>query len=119
MGTNNVVVFPFPCTGHINPLVNLCHLLSTRSGLTTVYTVFVTDEWHAMFGSDSKPDNIRFATIPYVYSPELEPNDTEMAKQFGRLLDTMELQAKFIIADVTLGRSTFELANRRNIPVAA
>ncbi|KAJ0719509.1 hypothetical protein HanLR1_Chr08g0282551 [Helianthus annuus] len=106
MGTN-VVVFPFPCASNINPLLNLCHLLSSRSGLTTVYTIIVAEEWHQIFGSDPKPHNIRFATVP---SPELEPepSDTEMAKQFDRLLDTMELQLKFIIADVTLVAGTID-----------
>ncbi|MFS7962323.1 putative UDP-glucuronosyl/UDP-glucosyltransferase [Helianthus anomalus] len=104
---------------NINPLLNLCHLLSSRPGLTTLYTIIVTEEWHEIFGSDPKPDNIRFATIPSPEELEPEPSDTEMAKQFDRLPDTMELQLKFIIADVTLGRSTFDVANRRNIPVAA
>ncbi|KAI3731455.1 hypothetical protein L1987_62643 [Smallanthus sonchifolius] len=126
MGTNQVVVTPFPSTGHINPLLNLCHLLSSRSGLTVV----VTEEWHRIFGSDSKPDYIQFATIPNNVIPsEPEPSnnrdnidfflsvESEMETQFNRLLDTMAV--KFIIADLSLGQKTFDLSKIRNIPVAA
>ncbi|KAI3782885.1 hypothetical protein L2E82_12943 [Cichorium intybus] len=131
MKMNQVVVMPYPGRGHINPLLNLCHVLSSRfhhGNLTTVFTVVVTEEWFELIGSDPKPDNVRFATIPNVIPSEINRgNDAigffiaaqnKMETPFDLLLDRMEQPVDFIIADATL-KWTLDVAIRRNIPVAA
>lgn len=131
MKMNQVVVMPYPGRGHINPLLNLCHVLASRSNhenLTTVFTVILTEEWFELIGSDPKPDNVRFVTIPNVMPSEINRgNDAigffvaaqkKMETPFDLLLDRIEQPVNLIIADATL-KWTVDLANRRNIPVAA
>ncbi|KVI12298.1 hypothetical protein Ccrd_009286, partial [Cynara cardunculus var. scolymus] len=128
---NQVVVMPYPGRGHINPLLNLCHLFSSRfhhPNLTTVFTVVVTEEWLKLIGSDPKPKNVRFVTIPNVMPSELNRGSdaigfftaaqNKLETPFDRLLDRLDLPVNLIIADVTL-RWSLDVANRRNIPVAA
>lgn len=128
---NQVVVMPYPGRGHINPLLNLCHLFSSRfhlRNLTTVFTVVVTEEWLKLIDSDPKPDNVRFATIPNVMPSEINRGSdaigffaaaqNKLEAPFDRLLDCLEQPVNFIIADATL-RWSLDVANRRNIPVAA
>ncbi|KAI7741908.1 hypothetical protein M8C21_008890 [Ambrosia artemisiifolia] len=128
---NQVVVVPYPGRGHINPMLNLCHLLSSRlnrHNRTTIFTVVVTEEWLGFLNPDSKQDNIRFVTIPNVLPSELNRGSdmigfltaaqTKMERPFVELLDRIEFPVKLIIADVTM-RWPFDVANRRNIPIAA
>ncbi|GJW33318.1 UDP-glycosyltransferase superfamily protein [Tanacetum coccineum] len=113
--------------GHINPLLNLCHLLACRSSHLNL-TVVVTEEWLTMIGSDPKPDNVRFATIPNVIPSEINRGtdaigffvaaQNNMEAPFEEVLDRMEQPVDFIIADVTL-KWILDVANRRNIRVAA
>ena len=121
------MVMPYPGRGHINPLLNLCHVLSYKS-LTTVFTVVLTEEWSELIGSDPKPANVRFAIIPNVVPSEInrgtDPIGFFIAAQnnmeipFDLLLDNMEQPVNLIIADATL-KWTLNVGIRRNIPVAA
>lgn len=128
---NQVVVVPYPGRGHINPLLNFSHLLSSRLNQlsrTTVFTIVVTEEWLGFINPDQKQANVRFATIPNVLPSELNRGSdiiafltavkTKMEHPFEEVLDQMELPVSLIIADVSM-LWPFEVANRRNIPVAA
>ncbi|CAL5427226.1 unnamed protein product [Camellia sinensis] len=127
MATCHVVAMPYPGRGHINPMMNLCKLLASRSGHILVSFV-VTEEWLGFIGSDTKPDNIRFRTIPNVLPSELvraadmvgfvEAAMTKMEEPFERLLDRLETPASIIVADSFLNWAV-EVGNRRNIPVAS
>ena len=64
----HVVAMPFPGRGHINPMMNLCKLLASRKP-DILITIVVTEEWLGFIGSDAKPDNIQFASIPNVTPP--------------------------------------------------
>ncbi|KAJ0794861.1 putative UDP-glucuronosyl/UDP-glucosyltransferase [Helianthus annuus] len=128
---NQVVVVPYPGRGHINPMLNLCRLLSSRlnrHSRTTIFTVVVTEEWLGFLNPDPDQDNIRFTTIPNVLPSELNRGSdmvgflraaqTKMEGPFVEVLDQTQFPVKLIIADATM-RWPFDVANRRNIPVAA
>lgn len=126
---NQVVVMPYPARGHLNPLMSLCNLLSSRSDSdTTVFTVVVTEEWLGLIGSDPKPDNVRFATIPNVIPSEHGRGSdmvgfftavlTKMEAPFEQVLDQLELPVKLIIGDAFLSW-ILDVGDRRNIPVAS
>ncbi|KAK9048131.1 hypothetical protein SSX86_032906 [Deinandra increscens subsp. villosa] len=126
---NHVVVVPYPGRGHINPLLNLCRSLSSRLNHTTVFTVVVTEEWLRFLDPDDpERENVRFATIPNVIPSELNRGSdmvtfltavqTKMERPFEEVLDRMVHPVKLIIADASM-LWPFDVANRRNIPVAA
>ncbi|THF96552.1 hypothetical protein TEA_006033 [Camellia sinensis var. sinensis] len=127
MATCHVVAMPSAGRGHINPMMNLCKLLASRSHHILV-TFVVTEEWLGFIGSDPKPDNIRFRTIPNVLPSELvraanmaafiEATMTKMEEPFERILDRLETPATIIVADGLLSWAV-EVGNRRNIPVAS
>ncbi|KAI7982557.1 UDP-glycosyltransferase 87A1 [Camellia lanceoleosa] len=127
MSTCHVVAMPSAGRGHINPMMNLCKLLASRSHHILV-TFVVTEEWLGFIGSDPKPDNIRFRTIPNVLPSELvraanmaafvEATMTKMEEPFERLLDRLDTPATVIVADAFLNWAV-EVGNRRNIPVAS
>uniref|UniRef100_A0A2N9G0R2 UDP-glycosyltransferases domain-containing protein n=1 Tax=Fagus sylvatica TaxID=28930 RepID=A0A2N9G0R2_FAGSY len=95
----HVVAMPFPGRGHINPMMNLCKLLSSKRH-DFIITLVVTEEWLGYIGSDPKPNNIRFASIPNVVPPErlkavdfpgfYEATMTKMEAPFEQLLDRLE-----------------------------
>ncbi|KAF3454066.1 hypothetical protein FNV43_RR04513 [Rhamnella rubrinervis] len=121
----HVVAMPFPGRGHINPMMNLCKLLASKRP-DILITLVVTEEWLGFIGSDSKPDNIQFASIPNVIPPErLKAADfpsfyeavmTKMEAPFDRLLDLLEPPVTTILADIEVLWGT-KIGNRRNIPV--
>lgn len=123
----HVVAMPYPGRGHINPMMNLCKLLSSRSD-DILITVVVTEEWLSLIGSESKPANIRFVSIPNVVPSELvraadllgflDAVWTKMEAPFERLLDRLEPPVTVIIADTLLSWAV-GVGNRRNIPVAS
>lgn len=125
--TCHVVSVPYPGRGHINPMMNLCKILSSRSD-DILITVIVTEEWLGFIGSESKPENVRFVTIPNVVPSELvraanmaafvEAVLTKMEAPVERLLDRFESPATAIIADTFLPWAV-GVGNRRNIPVAS
>ncbi|XP_042479570.1 UDP-glycosyltransferase 87A2-like [Macadamia integrifolia] len=132
----HVVAMPYPGRGHINPMMNLCKLLASRgsgSGSSSddiLISFVVTEEWLSFIGSDPKPDNIRFRSIPNVIPSEkgragnfagfLEEVMTKVEDPFEKLLDQLELEtpATAIIADTYLVWAV-GVGNRRNIPVAS
>ncbi|KAI9118048.1 hypothetical protein K1719_010380 [Acacia pycnantha] len=123
----HVVAMPFPGRGHINPMMNLCKILASRRPNDVVITFVVTQEWLGYIGSDPKPDNIHFSSIPNVIPPEREKAAdfprfyeavmTKMEDPFEQLLDRLETPVTTIIGDVELRWPT-AVGNRRNIPVA-
>ncbi|KAL0016230.1 hypothetical protein SO802_003299 [Lithocarpus litseifolius] len=118
---------PYPGRGHINPMMNLCKLLSSKKHHLLI-TFVVTEEWLGYIGPDPKPNNIRFASIPNVVPPEsLRSADftgfyaavmTKMEAPFEELLDQLEHPVDAMLGDVELPW-TISVGNRRNIPVAS
>ena len=123
----HVVAMPYPGRGHINPMMNLCKTLASKKKDILV-TFVVTEEWLSFIGSDPKPDNIRFSTIPNVIPSELvraadiysffEASMTKLEAPFVQLLDQLELPVTVIIVDTVLSW-VVGVGNRRNIPVAS
>ncbi|XP_059660288.1 UDP-glycosyltransferase 87A2-like [Cornus florida] len=127
IGRCHVVALPYPARGHINPMMNLCKLQASRSH-DLLITFVVTEEWLGFIGSESKPANLRFGTIPNVLPSELvrasdmlgfvEATLTKMEEPFEKLLDRLEPPPTVIMADVCVSWAII-VGNRRNIPVAA
>uniref|UniRef100_A0A2P2P0J7 UDP-glycosyltransferase 87A1-like n=1 Tax=Rhizophora mucronata TaxID=61149 RepID=A0A2P2P0J7_RHIMU len=119
---------PYPGRGHINPMMNLCKLLSANKP-DVLITFVVTEEWHGFIGgSTGKPPNVCFATIPNVIPSELvrakdfpgfvEAVSTRVEAPFEQLLDRLQQPVDVIIADVYLVWMA-GVGSRRNIPVAS
>ncbi|KAG6789628.1 hypothetical protein POTOM_005737 [Populus tomentosa] len=126
--TLHVVAMPYPGRGHVNPMMNLCELMSSRKP-DILFTFVVTEEWYDLIHSDAKkPANIHFATIPNCIPSEvgrakdflgfLAAVATKMEAPFEQLLDRLELPVNVIIADTYLDW-VVHVGNRRNIPVAS
>ncbi|XWS53385.1 hypothetical protein CRYUN_Cryun11dG0152800 [Craigia yunnanensis] len=123
----HVVAIPYPGRGHINPMMNLCKFLASKSD-NILITFVVTEEWIGFIGSDPKPDRIRFCSIPNVLPSELvraanlfgfmEAVWTKMDAPFECLLDQLKPPATLIMADTFLFWAV-SIGNRRNIPVAS
>ncbi|XVF46193.1 hypothetical protein PTKIN_Ptkin03bG0007700 [Pterospermum kingtungense] len=123
----HVVALPYPGRGHVNPMMNLCKLLCSKTP-DILITFVVTEEWFGFIGSDNKPANVRFRTIPNVIPSEhgrakdfpafVAAVFTKMKAPFEDLLDRLELPVTAIIAD-TYASWTIEVGRRRNIPVAS
>lgn len=119
----HIVAMPYPGRGHINPMMNLCNLLISQK--TDILITFVlTEEWLGLIGSEAKPDNIRFATVPNVIPSEkdraadmvafFEAIMTKMEAPFEQLLVGLEPPPSAIIADTFLPWAV-TVGNRRNI----
>ncbi|RVX23027.1 UDP-glycosyltransferase 87A2 [Vitis vinifera] len=123
----HVVAMAVPGRGHINPMMNFCKLLASRRD-DVLITFVVTEEWLGLIGSDSKPDNIRFGTIPNVTPSErvratnllgfLEAVMTKMEDPFEQLLKRLETPVTTILADTFLFWAV-SVGNRMSIPVAS
>ncbi len=123
----HMVAMPYPGRGHINPLMNLCKILASKNK-DILITFVVTEEWLDFIGSDPKPDNILFASIPNVISSELvraaditsffEAILTKLEAPFVQHLDRLELPVTVIIHDTMLFW-VVGVGNWRNIPVAS
>ncbi|CAL8998904.1 unnamed protein product [Prunus brigantina] len=123
----HVVALPYPGRGHINSMMNLCKLLSSKKPEILI-TFVVTEEWHGFMGSDQKPHNIRFATVPNLIPSELvrandflgfvEAVNTKLEAPVEQLLDRLELPVSAIVADPFVVWAT-RVASRKNIPVAS
>ncbi|KAJ4977675.1 hypothetical protein NE237_008455 [Protea cynaroides] len=129
----HVVAMPYPGRGHVNPMMNLCKLLASRGndgGDDILITFVVTEEWLNFIGSDPKPANIQFRSIPNVIPSEsgrasnfagfIEAVMTKMDGPFEQLLDQLELETPVtvILADTFL-ICAVKVGSRRNIPVAS
>ncbi|XP_031271794.1 uncharacterized protein LOC116130186 [Pistacia vera] len=124
----HVVALPYPGRGHINPMMNLCKLVLSRQSRILI-TFVVTEEWLGFIATETKPDNVRFATVPNVIPSELdrakdfpgflEAVFTKMEAPFEKLMDEIEVETPVsaIISD-TYMRCAVDVGNRRNIPVA-
>ncbi|KAF7121211.1 hypothetical protein RHSIM_Rhsim13G0046100 [Rhododendron simsii] len=128
MATCHVVAMPYPGRGAINPMMNLCKLLSSRRNDDILVTFVVTEEWLGLIGSETKPDCIRFVTIPNVLPSEqvraddmvsfIEAILTKIEEPFEGILDRLEAPADVIVADTFLPWAV-DVGRRRNIPVAS
>lgn len=114
-------------------MLNLCNSLSSQLNHhhhhTTVFTVVVTEEWLGFLNPNPVHDqtNIRFITIPNVIPSELNRGSdmirfltavkTKMEGPFEEVLDRMVVPVGLIVADLSM-TWPFDVANRRNIPVA-
>lgn len=84
----HVVAMPYPGRGQINPMMELCKSLVRRKDDIRV-TFVVTEEWLSFIGSDPKPDQISFSTIPNVVPSELV-RASNMLEFFEALMTNME-----------------------------
>ncbi|KAJ9543565.1 hypothetical protein OSB04_023272 [Centaurea solstitialis] len=126
--TSHMVAIPYPGRGHINPMINLCTLISLRRPSDLLITVVVTEEWLGFIGSDPKPTNIRFATIPNVIPSELHRASdfagfiksvhTNLEDPIEKLLRRMEIPATVIVYDTYL-MWIIDLGKRLDVPVAS
>ena len=123
----HVVAVPYPGRGHVNPLMNICKQLLSRKPDILINFV-VTEEWLGLIGSEPKPDNIRFRTLPNVIPSEhgrandfpdfVKAVSTKLEAPFDLLLDRLEPPVSAVVADSYLVWMT-RVGNRRNIPVAS
>ncbi|XP_040363370.1 UDP-glycosyltransferase 87A1 isoform X3 [Rosa chinensis] len=126
-GVCHIVAMPHPGRGHINPMMNLCNLLVSQKS-DILITFVLTEEWLGLIGSQAKPDNIRFATIPNVVPSEkeraadmvafFEAVMTKMEVPFEQLLEVLEPPPSAIVADTFLPWAV-AVGNRRNISSAS
>ncbi|WCJ17879.1 UDP-Glycosyltransferase superfamily protein [Euphorbia peplus] len=131
--TCHVVAMPYPGRGHINPMMNLCKLISLKRPDIQI-TFVVTVEWSNLISSDQKkPENINIKTIPNVIPSEhvradnfpgfVEAVLTKMEAPFEQLLDEIQDSAGSSVVNVIISDSFLDWAvrvgNRRNIPVAS
>ncbi|XP_058211865.1 UDP-glycosyltransferase 87A1-like [Rhododendron vialii] len=124
----HVVAMPYPGRGHINPMMSFCNLLVSKSEEILI-TFVVTEEWLGFLGSEPKPANIRFATIPNVIPSEigraadfpsfLKATLTKLEDPFERLLDRLEAPKPNVIIHDTFMKWVLGVGSRRNIPVAS
>ena len=123
----HVMALPFPGRGHINPMMNLCRSLASKKP-DILITFVVTEEWVGLIGSEPKPGNIRFGTIPNVLTSEraragkfpafFQEVLTKMEAPVERLLGQLKPPVSTIVADTYL-MWAFEMANRNKISVAS
>lgn len=109
-------------------MMNLCKLLLSRQPRILI-TFVVTEEWLGFIATETKPDEVRFATVPNVIPSELDRAKdfpgfidavcTKMEAPFEKLMDEIEVEAPVtaIISDTYMGCAV-DVGNRRNIPVA-
>ncbi|TXG74453.1 hypothetical protein EZV62_003032 [Acer yangbiense] len=68
----HVVAMPYPGRSHINSMMNLCRLMISKTDDKLILITFVvTEEWLLLMRSESKLDNIYFASIPNVIPSEV------------------------------------------------
>ncbi|TKY73551.1 UDP-glycosyltransferase 87A1 [Spatholobus suberectus] len=126
----HVVAMPYPSRGHVNSMMSLCKLLaasSSTSETSLLITFVVTQEWLGFIGSEPKPSNFRFATIPNVIPLQSQiASDipaffkavvTNMEAPFDHLLHRLHPSVTALVADVEL-HFPIAVARRGNIPVA-
>ncbi|XP_021716269.1 UDP-glycosyltransferase 87A1-like [Chenopodium quinoa] len=124
----HMVAMPYPGRGHVNPMLNLCKLILTKSN-DILITFVVTEEWLSFLSSEfpQPPANFRFASLPQVIPSEIgrsgdfpgfvEAVLTKLQDPFERLLDRLEPPTTAIVYDMIL-YWIVGVGDRRNIPVA-
>ncbi|PQM41085.1 hypothetical protein Pyn_02027 [Prunus yedoensis var. nudiflora] len=123
----HVVAVPYSGRGHINLMMNFCKLLASQKA-DILITFVLIEEWLGFIGSEAKPDNIQFATVPNVIPSELvrtadmdgviEAIMTNMEAPFERLLGRPEQPPVLIVADTFLPWA-IRVGNRRNVRAAS
>nr|AFJ53016.1 UDP-glycosyltransferase 1 [Linum usitatissimum] len=125
----HVVAVPYPGRGHINPMLNLCNLLSSKNPHLLI-TVVVTEEWHGFLSTAGSifSGNIQLASIPNVIPSELVRGSdfpafytavmTEMETPVDELLDRISNPPITALISDTELRWAIRIGNRRKIPVA-
>ena len=107
----HVVAMPYLGRSHVNPIMNLYKTLALKNNNILV-TFVVTEEWLGFIGSNPKPDNICFSTVPNVIPLELgytvdinsfvEATMTKLEAPFVWLLDQLEPPVTVIMDDTFL-----------------
>ncbi|KAK6234574.1 UDP-glucuronosyl/UDP-glucosyltransferase - like 10 [Theobroma cacao] len=124
----HVLAVPFPSRGHINPMMNLCKSLLSKN-MDILVTFVVSEEWFGFIGSEPKPDNIRFGTIPNDFTSELDRSGNyspdffeevlrKMEAPVEQLIDRLEPPVTTIVYDAYLTFAV-RVGNRRKIPLAS
>lgn len=121
---------PYPGRGHINPMLNLCKLILSKSNDVFI-TFVVTEEWLGFLSSEFQQQplaNFRFAALPQVIPSEagrgadvlgfIKAVLTKLQDPFEQLLDQLELTPTAIIYDVIMSW-VIRVGNQRNVPVAS
>ncbi|KAJ8440215.1 hypothetical protein Cgig2_023980 [Carnegiea gigantea] len=125
----HLVAMPYPGRGHINPMLNLCSLLSSQPDLLISFVV--TEEWLGFLTAElhpPPPSNLRLVGVPQVIPSEIgraadftgfyEATNTKLQDPFERLLDRLEPPATAIVYDTFLSW-VVRVGNKKNIPVAS
>lgn len=126
--TCQLLAIPYPGRGHINPMMNLCKLIAKKRP-NILINFIITEEWFGFIGSESRPENIRFGTIPNVIPSEIgrakvfhefvEAVMTKMEGPVEELIDELEPPLPSVILYDTFMSWVTRVANRRNIPAAS
>ncbi|WCJ34774.1 UDP-Glycosyltransferase superfamily protein [Euphorbia peplus] len=127
---HHVVAMPYPGRGHINPMMNICKLITLKKP-DILITFIVTEEWYNLISSYIIPPNIILKTIPNVIPSEhvraqnfqafIESVGKDMESPFEQVLDRIVKDSggvSVIVADTYLDW-VVRVGNRRNIPVAS
>lgn len=125
----HVVALPYPERGHINPMLNLCKLILSKSNKIFI-TFVVTEEWLGYLSSELKhtPPNFQLAALPQVIPSEteraadvmgfIEAVLTRLQGPFEHLLDRLQPPPTAIVYDVIMSW-VVGVGNQRNIALAS
>ncbi|CAN0903948.1 UDP-glycosyltransferase 87A2 [Linum grandiflorum] len=129
----HVVAVPYPGRGHINPMLNVCNLLSSKNPHLLI-TVVVTEEWLGFLSAagsiftTTHNGNIQLASIPNVIPSELVRGSdfpafytavmTEMETPVDELLNQISIPPITALISDTELRWAIRVGNQRKIPVA-
>ncbi|KAK9069086.1 hypothetical protein SSX86_013202 [Deinandra increscens subsp. villosa] len=126
--THHVVAIPYPGRGHVNPMMNLCKLIALRRPSDFHITVIVTEEWLGFIEPETRPPNIRFATIPNVIPSEVNRGadipgfikavQTKMEDPVEQVLKRIQVPISVLVYDTYLTWA-LDVGDRMNIPVAS
>ncbi|CAO2824848.1 unnamed protein product [Amaranthus hypochondriacus] len=128
---HRIVAMPYPGRGHINPMLNLCKLILSKSDNLSI-TFVVTEEWLGFLSAEAQekplPENLSLAAVPQVIPLEkgraanimefVQALLTKLQDPFERLLDRLEPKPIAIIYDVILSWMV-GVGNERNIALAS
>ncbi|KAK2638270.1 hypothetical protein Ddye_026065 [Dipteronia dyeriana] len=124
---------PWPSTGHINPMMNLCKLLASKKPdlLITIVTEETRTSSSSSSGTANFPPNIRFSYLPNNILPSVESRTadvfslgkaimTKLGAPFDQILDSFTQTTHpvtTILTDFSLSWAVHAGAHR-NIPVS-
>uniref|UniRef100_A0A0E0DTF2 Glycosyltransferase n=1 Tax=Oryza meridionalis TaxID=40149 RepID=A0A0E0DTF2_9ORYZ len=129
----HVVAVPYPGRRHVNAMLNLCHILAARDGVTA--TVVVTEEWLGLLGGAAAAASAAAGVVRLEAIPNVVPSEhgragdmlgfvravyTRMEAPFERLLDRLAPGAPppaAIVADTFVLPWAVSVGNRRGLPV--